>query len=119
MEPHEIAALEVEAAVISDTGEIQPLAGQVFYILDRSTSDVTLLSAGYAKAIESLKNQAIKFFITDSRGKAEIKGLKMKTYYICGVSKTPQGTGIWNVRINLKPGQNRLVLDSRNMSFMY
>ena len=102
------ATLEVEAMVISDSGETQPLAGQTFYILDRSASD--------GCATDALGSEEIKFFITDSQGKARIEGLKAETYYIGGVSETNQEISFWNVRIELKPGKNSLILDNRNMA---
>jgi len=101
MERHEIATLEVE--VISDIGETEPLAGQGFYILDSSASDFTM---------GELRSEALKFFITDSQGKARIEELEAGTYYICGVGETRNG--IWNVRVDLKPGKNSLILGNKN-----
>jgi hypothetical protein len=104
MEQHETASLEVAT---------QLLPGQVFYILDRNIADVTfLIGPGNLKAIDALRSEAVEIFITDSQGKAKTEGLKPGIYHICGVGKT--GTGIWSVRIELKPGKNSLILDNRN-----
>jgi hypothetical protein len=101
MEQQETASLEVET---------QLLPGQVFYILYGNIADVTfLIGTGNLKAIDALRSEAVRSFITDAQGKAEIKDLKPGIHYICGVGKTD--TGIWSVRIDLKPGQNSLVLD--------
>jgi hypothetical protein len=100
------SVLKVEAA----------LTGQTFYILEKSPSPIVpSIITDYDKAIDALRSRSAKFFITDSQGKAEIDGLKSATYYICGVSKTQWKIAVWNVQINLKPGQNSLVLDSSNM----
>lgn len=74
------------------------------------------INASYTKAIDALRIQAIKFFIIDSAGKAKVEGLKADTYYVCGVGETHRKSGIWNVRVELKPGKNSLRLDSKNMT---
>ncbi len=74
------------------------------------------INAGYAKALDVLRIQAIKFFIIDSEGKAEIEGLKAKTYYVCGVGETGRKSGAWNVRVELRPGRNSLKLDGGNIT---
>ena len=118
--PDQGAALEVEAAVIYETGAAQPLAGQTFYILERSPEellkgDITS-EIWYAKTKNSLRNHALAFVITDSQGKAEKNDLKAGAYYICGIGHTQKGVVIWNVRIELKPGKNSLTLDNRNLA---
>ncbi|HEV7644789.1 MAG TPA: hypothetical protein VGO50_12660 [Pyrinomonadaceae bacterium] len=109
-----IPILEVEAEVIYEGNGTLPLSGQMFYVLEKSASDIIpLIDADCEKAIEELKNRAIKFIITDSRRKAVVKDLKAKTYYICGISRTNQGVGIWNVRVDMQYGKNSLVLTTR------
>jgi hypothetical protein len=66
--------------------------------------------------LEELRSTAIDFIITDSRGKAVVKKLEAKTYYVCGISRTHQGVGIWNVRVDLQSGKNSLILDNKNMT---
>jgi hypothetical protein len=111
--------LVVEASIIDDAGETGPLAGQVFYILERNPDgllkgDVTS-EIWYAKTMNALRNCALTFFITDSQGKAEIKDLKMEIYYICGIGHTRQRVVIWNIPVELKPGENHLELNNENM----
>ncbi|HEV7643197.1 MAG TPA: hypothetical protein VGO50_04575 [Pyrinomonadaceae bacterium] len=112
-----IPILEVEAEVIYEGNGTLPLSGQMFYVLEKSASDIIpLIDADHEKAIEQLKSRAIKFIITDSQGKVVVKDLKAKTYYICGISRTHQGVGVWNVRVDMQYGKNSLVLDNKNMT---
>ena len=95
------------------------LAEQVFYILERNPanliSDVTS-EIGYARTMNALRNHALRFFITDTAGKAEVKQLKAGTYYICGIGYTPQEVRIWNVEVELQAGKNSLALKNENMT---
>ncbi len=110
------SALEIEAAVIYERGISLPLSGHIFYLLERSGADIiSLIGTDEEKALNELRSRAVGFFITDSKGKAKISGLKAETYYVCGVSRMDRGIGAWNVPINLKPGENSLVLDNRNL----
>jgi len=108
--------LDVEASIINNAGEAEPLAEQIFYILEKNPdgllreNDVSS-EIWYVKTMNGLRNHVLAFLVTDSQGKAETNKLEAGTYYICGISETPQGIGIWNVRIELKPGKNSLVLD--------
>jgi hypothetical protein len=74
------------------------------------------LNISYAKALDVLRVQAVRFFIVDSQGKAAIEDLKLGTCYICGIGKTKKKSGVWNVRVDLKPGKNNLRLDGKNMT---
>jgi hypothetical protein len=112
--------LVVEASITDEAGTAKPLAGQVFYISERSPdgllreNDFTS-EIGYARTMNALRISAFDFCITDSRGKAEIKDLKAGIYYICGIGHTNQEVVIWNIRVELKSGKNNLVLNNENM----
>ena len=103
--------LTVEAS----TPDKEPLAQQTFYILEKSP--ISILRANdpkseisYARTMDALRNLSVGFFITDSRGRAEVKKLKTGSYYICGISYTAQEAKVWNVEIELLPGKNYLKL---------
>jgi hypothetical protein len=73
--------LVVEASITDKAGKTEPLAGQVFYILEKSPDH--LLKAhdaksgiGYARIMNALRNHADEFVVTDSSGRAKEKGLK-------------------------------------------
>ena len=74
------------------------------------------MGVSYAKAIDALSAQAIRFFIIDSDGKAALKDLRSGTCYVCGIGKTKKKSGVWNVQVDLKPGKNTLRLDGKNMT---
>src|ERR1044072_8870576 len=107
MKPGLKPVLEIETAVIYERNGTLPLSGQMFYVLETSAADIIpLIDTDHEKAIEELKSRAIKFVITDSQGKAAVKNLEAKTYYICGISRTHQGVGVWNVRVDMQFGKN-------------
>lgn len=62
-----------------------------------------------------LNKYAIRFLSTDLQGMAETGDLKPGIYHVCGVFAMGKRTRIWNVRIDLKPGENSLTLDNKNM----
>jgi len=113
--------LEVEASIINNAGGAEPLVEQIFYILEKNPdgllreNDVSS-EIWYVKTMNALRNHALAFLVTDSQGKAETNKLEAGTYYICGISQTHRGFEVWNVRVDLQPGKNSLVLDHRNMS---
>ncbi len=74
------------------------------------------MGISYAKAIDVLSAQAIRFFIIDAEGKAALEDLNSGTCYVCGIGKTKKKSGVWNVQVDLKPGKNNLRLDGRNMT---
>ncbi len=113
--------MEVEAAIIYERGVSLPVSGQVFYILEKDPDDLLRRNditseIGFARTMNTLRNHAVTFFITDSQGQAEVKKLKTGTYHICGISHTRQEVVIWNVKVELNLGRNSLVLNNENMT---
>lgn len=74
-----------------------------------------LINGSYAKALDTLRIRSVRFFVIDVEGKAKIENLKAGIYFVCGVGETRQRSGVWNVRVELKPGKNSLKLDSKNL----
>ncbi len=74
------------------------------------------MGVSYAKAIDVLSARAVRLFVIDSEGKAALEDLKPGNCYVCGIGKTKKKSGVWNVQVELKPGKNNLILDSRNMT---
>ncbi len=74
------------------------------------------MGVSYAKAIDVLSARAVRFFIIDSDGKAALEDLSSGTCYVCGIGKTKKKSGVWNVRVELKPGKSSLILDGKNMT---
>jgi hypothetical protein len=109
------STLEIEAEVIYERGMTHPLSGHIFFLLERNGADIiSLVGTDEEKALNELRSRAVGFFVTDSKGKAKISDLEAGTYYVCGVSRAARKIGAWNVPVELKPGENNLVLDNRN-----
>ena len=75
--------LEVEASIAGDSGKAEPLTQQVFYILKRNPDEILRANdltseIVYVRVINALRSHAIRFFITDSEGKAEIKQIEIR-----------------------------------------
>jgi hypothetical protein len=113
--------LEVTASIADKDGKPAPLAGQIFYALERDPSDILqendlTSEISYARTMNALRNLAIRFCITGPEGKGKITQLRSKAFYICGICHTPQKAGVWNVEIELLPGKNNLVFNDENMT---
>lgn len=77
-------------------------------------SDITpLIYVSYEVAMGVLNKHSIRFLKTDRHGIARTSELKPGTYYVCGVFGMNRETSIWNVKTNLKPGENYLTLNDR------
>jgi hypothetical protein len=68
----------------------------------------------YPRAIEALKPHIVQSVTTDFSGKAKFAPVAAGTYYIMGLGSTPRGFVIWNLKIDLKAGENPVVLDQNN-----
>ena len=65
-------------------------------------------------ALETLTPHIVESLQTDFSGKAEFSPHSTGSYYLMGVTKTPRGLSFWNVRIELRPGSNQIMLDQDN-----
>ena len=90
-----------------------PVTEQTFFVLDKSVLEVSKENKNIFWE-DVFKNNAIKTVETNLKGTVGIEDLKAGIYYICGVRRTHFETRVWNVRIDLKPGENCLVLDDNN-----
>lgn len=68
----------------------------------------------YPTAKTALQSHVIQQATTDFSGKAEFPAVPSGTYYLMGMSETPRGYAIWNLRVELKPGKNSVTLDQNN-----
>jgi hypothetical protein len=79
----------------------------VFSILDE-------YKAFYPAATAALQPHIVQNVTTDFTGKASFQPAVAGTYYLMGVMKTPRGYAVWNLKVDLKPGQNAVTLDQNN-----
>jgi hypothetical protein len=74
-----------------------------------------------ASAREALKDHVIASGTTDFNGNLLFTGLPAnKEIYIFGMAQTRSGWAIWNVSVEIPPGQVRsTVLDQKNAAIIY
>ena len=68
----------------------------------------------FGAAMEAIRPHIIQTVTTAFSGKASFKPVPTKTYYIMGAKATPNGFAMWDLRVDLKPGQNSIILDQNN-----
>ncbi|MGE5338752.1 MAG: hypothetical protein ACM3PU_13045 [Gemmatimonadota bacterium] len=130
------AVLKLTAGFSSDGGAFSPLAGSKFIVL-RHSVDVALASRGYrpppgvsvyqgwvtacqarapgcAQGLQGVKSDALGVLQTDPQGIARTQPISAGTYYLFGSARRGAQGMMWNVRVDLKPGDNAVTLDQRN-----
>lgn len=56
---------------------------------------------------------------TDFEGKARFEGLPPGRYFLFARTETRGGSAVWNLAIDIRPGQNSIVLDQSNAAVAY
>jgi hypothetical protein len=133
------AVLSIQAGIVYKMGGAQPVARVQFYLLDQSL-EVILQSAGlqsdnrigliatyglaskypsqyrgfYERAQTAIQQHIVRSVTTDFNGLAQFEPISAGTYYVMGMSGTRGGFAIWNVPVNLPPGQSSIILDQNN-----
>jgi hypothetical protein len=62
----------------------------------------------------ALKPHIVQTVTTGFDGKATFEAVAAGTYYLMGMSSTPKGYVIWNLKVELKAGKNSVTLDQNN-----
>jgi hypothetical protein len=74
-----------------------------------------LMFGDYAPScLAEIKKQSIKTTNTDLQGKAKFEGLQKKRYYIFSATETRSGFCIWDLPVEIKEGQQSIILDQSN-----
>jgi len=76
----------------------------------------------FATAMESIKTHVVATTTSDSNGKGQFSSIPAGTYYLMNAGVVYMDTGsltdrnpvLWNVKIEIKPGQNSISLDQKN-----
>ncbi|MDX6402963.1 MAG: hypothetical protein QOH70_418 [Blastocatellia bacterium] len=112
-----------------DLGKILKGAGLKTCLLSSGNADVDLISTFarssrapslecyidfYPAAITALKPHVLQSVTTDFGGKASFATVAAGMYYLMGVTGTPRTAVIWNLKVDLKPGQISVTLDQNN-----
>ena len=136
--------IEMQAGLVYPNG-VQPVARTKFVILDNSLEKI-LQDAGLqkperaenfahayamglrypssfgefaAKAQQVLEPHIKQSLMTDFEGKIMSTPLPIGTYYIMGIGQTRQGYAIWNLKVDVVVGQNKIILDQNNAVYAF
>jgi hypothetical protein len=131
------AGLSIRVGVVTQSGALNPLVEQGFFLL-KDSGDDALTKGGFRPppgmsprtGMEHARinntpnlNQAVAALLaavvcgpalTDRNGMAHFPPLNPGTYYLWGGNLNPRLA--WNLRIDLKSGANSVTLDQRNAS---
>lgn len=66
------------------------------------------------KATAAVKPHTLYSTTTDFQGKAEFKEVKAGEYYLFGYSNAGATVVVWNLKTEVKSGQNKITLDQNN-----
>ncbi len=127
--------VNIEAKILTKTSGPQPVTKEKFYLLDKDLESIlsearindegqglinafglSVVNPGkYAdtnkKALAAINPHIVYSTTTDSAGKAEMKDVKPKNYYLFGITKTKNGFAVWSSPVVINPGSNALMLD--------
>ena len=133
--------LAIEAGIIYKMGGNQPVGRTEFGLLNASLAilisdsgyrsrfgQIDLISAwgidrqypnnsnaGVLSRIDAaIKEHAVQTVTTDFNGRASFENLQPGSYFLFGIAQTRGGHAIWNLPIEIKAGQNSILLDQNN-----
>ncbi len=81
---------------------------------DSQSSDINKLSLSLAKAMTVAKSHTVYSATTDFQGKAQFKDVKGGEYYLFGYTSAGESVAVWNLKTEVKSGQNSIILDQNN-----
>ena len=73
-------------------------------------------SVVYAKTMEAIKPHIIATVTTDFSGKGQFEAVPAGTYYLFGIGQIFKEVAVWDLKADLKSGQNSLTLDQNNLA---
>jgi hypothetical protein len=134
------AAISLAAGIVAPGGAFTPVAQTSFFVL-RNSVDVVMANAGIqpAPGVSRLKTWALAceggspacrqganallaasaaVTKTDAGGQGRMPSLPAGTYYVFGVAPNNTPPLLWNVKVDLKPGENAVRLDHRNATLL-
>jgi hypothetical protein len=72
-----------------------------------------------AAANKIIQAHIVKSVTTDFAGKAAIETVPAGNYYVMGLSNIPRSYALWNLKCELKPGENSITLDQGNAVIVF
>jgi hypothetical protein len=123
--------LSIEAGIIFDSGQVNPVARAGFYLLNADAEEVIHLkditldlnfpifeSGGVSRAITAIEPHIISLATTNFQGKALFQPVKTGNYYLFGFTKAGKSAVVWNLQISIKSGTNSIILDNNNAALV-
>jgi hypothetical protein len=131
--------LSIEAGIIFDSGQVNPVARAGFFLLNADaeeviqrssngqtalkdlTLDITfpgLKSGGVSRAMTAIEPHIVSSTITNFQGKATFQPVKTGNYYLFGFTKAGKSAVVWNLQISIKNGTNSIILDNNNAALI-
>ena len=127
--------VNIEAKVTNTDGKTTPVEDEKFYLLDKqlesilrdanikpingqtlvNTFGLSVLDPGkYSevnkKSLEAIEDHVKYDTLSDMSGKGQMKGVEPGSYYLFAIHKTANGFAVWSSPVNIKAGENKLVL---------
>lgn len=68
----------------------------------------------YDRLMEKVKQHAVATTVSGFDGKGRFSAVEPGTYYLVNLTEIGRSVVLWNLKVELKPGQNSITLDQRN-----
>lgn len=73
--------------------------------------------AFFSDAQRAIRPHVVKTFTTGFDGKATVDGLPSKTLYLVGVARAANGWAVWNLKVAVTGGVNKIQISQSNAAF--
>ncbi|HLM01249.1 MAG TPA: hypothetical protein VK400_09370 [Pyrinomonadaceae bacterium] len=130
------SSLSIDAKIRAATGREQPVQRETFYLLKKDLRTILEeadiddeegqglvnafgMSIVYPgrypeirrKALAAISKYTVAKTLTDAQGKAKFPEVKPDSYYLFGITKTPEGFSVWDTPVTLSEGAMNLNLE--------
>lgn len=140
------STLAFDTGIVFKSGDVKPVARTDFHLLNKSLAQI-LLDGKFAdysgipfekenihhafvssyssypqrfyNALDLIKPHMVQSVNTDFSGKAVFKAIPAGKYFLMGYCNMSNIYMVWDVEINLTPGNNSLTLDQNNLAANY
>lgn len=82
--------------------------------LEHSTEGIAYSAIAVVQGLNAAQQYVSAEVTTDFQGKARFENIKPGTYYVFGYNLTGSEVAIWNLKTEVKNGNSKLILDSKN-----
>lgn len=96
----------------SNMNKINPV--KTFAVAVNVSENIETLQLPLAKVINDTKSHIAYSTTTDFQGKAQFKDIKAGEYFLFGYTKVGESVAVWNLKTEVKSGQNTITLDQKN-----